>query len=73
MLSSLFLGHIKGMSSRGPPLSLLPALGVAVVLCHLRAHGPVCAGERGGGCFDETSRGKQQGTLRVERDEWIRV
>lgn len=62
------------MSSRGPPLSLLPALGVPVVLCHLCAHGPVCAGERGGGCFDETSRGKQQGTVRVQRDdEWIRL
>lgn len=61
------------MSSRGPPLSLLPALGVPVVLCHLCAHGPVCAGERGGGCLDETSRGKQQGTVRVERAEWIRV
>lgn len=51
------------MSSRGPPLSLLPAFGLSNLLCHLCANGPVCAGQRGGGRFDETSRGKQQGTV----------
>lgn len=51
------------MSRRGPPLSHLPATGVPIVLCHLRAHGPVCAGERGGGRVDETPGGEQQGNL----------
>lgn len=55
------------MPRRGPPLPHLPAPGVPIVLCHLRAHGPVCAGERGGGRLDETPGGKQQGNLARER------
>lgn len=42
-------------------MSHIPALGVSNLLCHLCADGPVCAGERRGGCSDETPRGKQQG------------
>lgn len=61
-----FEGHVAGVSRGGPPLSHLPAPGVPVVLCHLRAHGPVCAGERGGGRVDETPGGEQQGDLAEE-------
>lgn len=50
----------------------LPADGLSNVLCHICAHGPVCVGQRGGGCSDETSRGEQQGTVtRVVEQRYI--
>lgn len=58
------------MSSRGQPLSHIPAAGLSDLFCHLCSHGPVCAGQCGGGCFDETSGGKQQGIVtRKDKDE----
>lgn len=56
-------GHTEGVSGGRTPLSVLPALGLAHLLCHLRTHGPVCAGQRGGGRSDETSGGEQQGAV----------
>lgn len=56
-------GHFKGLPARRNPLFVLPTLGVSNLLCHLRPHGPVCFGQRGGGCFNETPGGEQQGTI----------
>lgn len=56
-------GHTEGVSPSRQELSHLPASGLSYLLCHLRAHGAVCPGQRGGGCFNETPGGEQQGAV----------